>query len=239
MTLAVIASGTARPIHNENRSSDPGRGRVSVLWAVMRGSDLIAAARPLRGLRSARRAKVSFLRRREWIVALLESLVEAIWRAAVGADVALADEPSAVDFDELRILAPLLVQRRGLAHSFVRDARPDDMRLRAIAFDFDDRVREQHAVARPRRGVRVACAATAVERLDLCPPVGERAVDVEQCVLGEVLRHFVGSAHRQIVVVANEQIFDLNSIEQGFHGDLLSPRRRAERREQECDVGDK
>jgi hypothetical protein len=47
MTLAVIASGTARPIQSENRSSDPGRGRVSVLSALMSGSDLKASGAAL------------------------------------------------------------------------------------------------------------------------------------------------------------------------------------------------
>src|SRR5262245_33110927 len=84
--------------------------------------------------------------RRERIVALLERLIETVRQAAVAADVALADEPLATDLDELGVLAALLVEGGRLADALVRDAGPDHVRLRAIAFDLDDGVRQQHAV---------------------------------------------------------------------------------------------
>src|SRR6185503_21060604 len=117
-------------------------------------------------------------KRRERIVALLERLVEAIRQPAVGADVAFADEPLAVELHELRVFAALLVETRRLADAFVRNAGPDHVGLRTVALHLYDGVRQQHAVVRSRRGVRIARASAAIELLDFRAPVRDRAVDV-------------------------------------------------------------
>jgi hypothetical protein len=92
------------------------------------------------------------------------------------------------------------------------------MGLRPVAFDVDDRIGEQHVVA---RAARVACRSAAIQFFDLRTPVGDRAVDVEHRILGEVLRHLVSPAHRKVVVIPNQQIFDLDTVEERFHGHLL------------------
>ena len=39
---------------------------------------------------------------------------------------------------------------------------------------------------------------------------------------------------REIVIIARQDILNLDAVEQSFHGDLLSPYRLCQRHEQEC-----
>src|SRR5690606_40417218 len=84
------------------------------------------------------------------IVARLPGRVEAVRQAAIGADVAAADEPLAVALDELGILPALLVKPRRGPDALVDDAGPAHVRRGPVPVHLDDRVGQLHVVARPR-----------------------------------------------------------------------------------------
>ena len=169
----------------------------------------------------------------ERTVPLLEGLVEPIRQAAIGADVAALDQPLAADLDQLGVFTALFGHRRRLPDPGVRDASPDDVSHGPVPSHFDYRVGQHHVVLRAWRGICLPGGASSIQLGDFVTAMGDRAVDVEHRILGEVIGEFVRFALREVVVVAREQILDLDTVEQRLHRDLLRPRGHGQRRQQQ------